>query len=64
MSPSSGARSGTSPGRTDRGAGTGRIGPTILSCGHAANAEPLARSSSGRKLYYCLECCGLKGKRT
>jgi hypothetical protein len=57
--PSSGARSGTQPGRSGRGAGSGEVGPTLLSCGHTTQAEPLARRPNGTRLYSCPEGCGL-----
>jgi hypothetical protein len=57
--PSSGARSGTRPGRGSRGAGSGEVGPTRLSCGHSTHGAPLARRANGTDLYSCPEGCGL-----
>ena len=57
--PSSGARSGTKPSRAGRGAGTGRMGPTKLECGHETWEQGVARFASGSRLYRCPEGCGL-----
>lgn len=58
--PASGARSGTRPSRADRGAGTGRIGPTPLACGHHTHAlEPVTRIGR-RPVYHCPHGCGLQ----
>jgi hypothetical protein len=62
--PSSGARSGTKPGRGSRGAGSGAVGPTLLSCGHSTQAEPLARRANGTSLYSCPEGCGLVKRKS
>lgn len=62
--PSSGARSGTNPSRSGRGAGDGRIGGRELKCGHRTEEEPVTVFPGGRKLYRCPEGCGLvKPKR-
>lgn len=63
--PTSGARSGTQPSRSDRGAGTGRIGPLTLRCGHHTHDdEPVVVYPSGRRLYRCPNGCGLQTART
>lgn len=61
MSPSSGARSGTKPSRSDRRGGSGRVGPILLKCGHETHAlEPVAIFPDRRKLYSCPNGCGLQ----
>jgi len=62
--PSSGARSGTKPSRSTRGAGDGSISGKPLKCGHFTDDEPVVFYPGGRKLFRCPEGCGLvKGKR-
>ncbi|RDI73283.1 hypothetical protein Gocc_2883 [Gaiella occulta] len=62
--PSSGARSGTTPSRAARGAGTGTVGPLPLACGHATHTpEPVVVFPGGRKLYQCPGGCGLVSTR-
>ena len=62
--PSSGARSGTSPSRAERGAGSGALsGWLVLACGHrvASDATPAVVFADRRKLYHCPELgCGLE----
>jgi hypothetical protein len=61
MAPSSGARSGTNPSRSERGAGDGRVGSTKLRCGHETDEPPVV---TGQKtLYRCPEGCGFVKKR-
>lgn len=67
MSPSSGARSGTKPSRTGRGAGNGRVAVLVpLKCGHAipANVTPMASTHNGRRMYVCPEGCSLQWEKT
>ena len=62
MSPSSGARSGTKPSRSGRGAGDGSVAREILLvCGHRiAPVEPVVSGPHG-KLYRCdVPACGLQ----
>jgi hypothetical protein len=64
--PSSGARSGTKPSRSGRGAGDGRVAILVpLVCGHDMPAEktPIATSRTDR-FYVCSSGCGVqKAKR-
>jgi len=64
MSPSSGARSGTVPSRSQRGAGDGRMSTTThkLSCGHQTFEAPVSAGPSG-KWYRCPEGCGLQKQK-
>lgn len=55
--PSSGARSGTRPSRSERGAGDGKVGATPLACGHETHGGPLV--TGAKTLYSCPEGCGL-----
>lgn len=57
--PSSGARSGTSPSRSERGAGDGRVGGRPLLCGHVTHAADPVAGSGRRSLWRCPEGCGL-----
>lgn len=63
MTPTSGARSGTKPGRHDgRGAGTGKVMQTRkLACGHTIDRrlQPLATRHDGLGLYTCPHDCRL-----
>lgn len=54
--PASGARSGTTPARQPP-AGDGRVGPTLLGCGHSTHDKPLV--TGPKTLYECPEGCGL-----
>lgn len=56
--PSSGARAGTAPSRSERGAGDGRVGPRFLTCGHVALGEPSFRRAgqNGLNRYWCSDC--------
>ena len=39
-------------------------GGTVLTCGHVAKGQPVARYANGRKLFACPKGCGLmKSKR-
>jgi hypothetical protein len=60
--PSSGARSGTRPSRSERGAGTGRVGPTLLACDHPAPSRP-SYHRGGRAFYWCDHCAAFKAVR-
>lgn len=60
--PSSGARSGTKPGRGGRGGGDGKVGPTKLSCGHETHVGPVVVKADGTGLFSCPEGCGLVRK--
>jgi hypothetical protein len=52
--PSSGARSGTIPSRSNRGAGNGHVGVRHLTCGHLSPGQPLLRPpGTGHPLYWC-----------
>lgn len=66
MSPSSGGRSGMTPGRGDRGAGDGSVQPQQyrLSCGHwVTRLVEVAVKPNGTRLYRCNEpTCGLQTK--
>lgn len=63
--PSSGARSGTRPSRSSRGAGDGSISPGIaLACGHTASGAPVVAFATGRKLYRCDTCGTLQDTAT
>jgi hypothetical protein len=66
MTPSSGARSGTNPGRGERGAGDGSTQPQQyrLHCGHwVRQLVEVAVKANGTKLYRCNEPgCGLQTK--
>ena len=44
--PSSGARSGTKPSRSERGAGSGRVGATALACGHETHDAPVVMAAA------------------
>lgn len=57
--PASGARSGTTPSRPAP-AGTGQVGPTLLTCGHETHAWPL--TTGAKVLYACPAGCGLRRK--
>ena len=59
--PSSGARSGTKPSRTGRGAGDGSVGPTLLRCGHETHKPPLV--TGAKTLWSCPEGCGLQRRK-
>lgn len=61
MSPASGARSGTQPSRSERGAGTGQLGSYRLTCGHAAQGAEavVAASRPLDSLWQCSQGCGL-----
>lgn len=65
MSPSSGARSGTVPSRSSRGAGTGALtGPIKLKCGHSTYLFPVATRQGKVELFDCPAGCGIvKRKR-
>lgn len=62
--PSSGARSGTKPSRSTRGAGSGATGGTTLACGHTDHRPPVAIYPSGRTLHRCPTGCGLQDRRS
>lgn len=56
--PASGARSGTQPSRSERGAGDGRVvATTKLACGHVTSGPIVTRYPGGRTQYRC-EACG------
>lgn len=58
--PASGARSGTRPSRSERGAGDGRVGGTPLVCGHDTVADPTVSFPDATKnLFQCPSGCGL-----
>lgn len=62
--PSSGARSGTNPSRSERGAGTGGPAAVKLKCGHETYDEYIVKYPGGQTVYRCPEGCGLvKRKR-
>jgi hypothetical protein len=57
--PASGARSGTRPSRSSRGAGDGRVGAKrSLECGHGAPVEQLPIMVGGGKSWYSCPACG------
>lgn len=56
--PSTGARSGTKPNRSHRGAGDGRVDGSPLTCGHSTDEEPVMRGT-GYAIYLCPRGCGL-----
>jgi hypothetical protein len=62
--PSSGARSGTHPSRTARGAGDGTPAwrAVSLACGHETSGEPLAQVGA-KRIYVCPEGCGISRGR-
>jgi hypothetical protein len=59
--PSSGARSGTAPSRSERGAGTGSLGSYRLTCGHPATGSEavVATPNAMDSLWRCSQGCGL-----
>lgn len=61
----SGARSGTRPGRGNRGAGSGTVGPTALGCGHETHLEAaVTKRGPIGQLYLCPHGCGLVKRAT
>lgn len=63
--PSSGARSGTRPSRSERGAGDGSIpiNPKLV-CGHEAESRfAVATYPSGKQIFRCREGCGLQERK-
>lgn len=64
MTPASGARSGTRPSRSERGAGDGKVGGTPLKCGHESHGYALVVHPDTRKnLYGCPKGCGLQRRK-
>jgi len=64
--PSSGARSGTKPSRSERGAGRGKTGDAVyqLRCGHdSPMGEPVITKAGGDRLWFCPEGCGLQERK-
>lgn len=57
--PSSGARSGTRPSRSERGAGTGAPEGRELACGHKTFDEHISSAPNGGKRWRCPEGCGI-----
>lgn len=52
--PSSGARSGTRPSRSERGAGTGRVGKWLLACGCEVDELDLVSTKpNGVRIFRC-----------
>ena len=61
--PSSGARAGTIPSRTSRGAGSGRITLAKLTCGHLAPPVPAYRPAGGGHAKFWCDDCGTYRRR-
>jgi hypothetical protein len=58
--PASGARSGTQPGRSERGAGNGAPEKAyLLECGHETPGPAMVRFQDGRQRFACEQCGGL-----
>ena len=62
--PASGARSGTVPSRTSRGAGDGRVVLHRLTCGHPSPTMPSFRpkGEARRARYWCATCNAFKAR--